>query len=273
MTAPLRRALVVEPADGDFAAAGWRARPDLDLLRRQHTAFAELLAGLGVDVTAVAAPEGLVDACFPYNPVLVTRAGTMELRMAKAVRRDEPAFLAGALAKLGVPRAGRLTGNAVADGGDMLWLDEGTLAVARGYRTNAAAHEQIGALLAAEGARLERFDLPHHRGRLHLLHLLSVISPVADDLALVFEPLCPVPLLEELDARGIRRLACTQEELDLQGCNALAVRPGVVVLADSCPGTRRTLERAGCDVHVYEASELNKGEGGPTCLTRPLLRA
>lgn len=272
MTAPLRRALLCEPANGDFAAAGWSAPPDLFELRRQHAAFADLLAGLGVEVTVVRAPDGLVDACYPYDPVFVTGAGVVELRMAKAARLGEPEFLAGTVEAAGVPRLGALSGGAVADGGDMLWLDDGTLAVARGYRTNAAAHAQLSELLAPEGANVERFDLPHHGGAERLLHLLSVLSPVADDLAVVFEPLCPVPLLEALDERGIRRVRCSPEELELQGCNVLAVRPGVVVLADACPGTRRALERVGCEVHAYASSELNKGEGGPTCLTRPLFR-
>jgi dimethylargininase len=273
MTAPLKRALLVEPAPGDCAAARWLGKPDVDVLRRDHAAFAELLAGLGVDVTVVQAPDGLVDACYPYDPVFVTGAGFVELRMAKACRADEPPFLARALAEAGVPRIGGLSGDAVADGGDMLWLDDETLAVARGYRTNRAAHEQLAELLAAEGARMERVDLSCAGGPEHLLHLLSVVSPVADDLAVAFEPLCPVPLLEALDERGVRRIPCAEDELPLQGCNVLAVRPGVAVLADTCPGTRRALERAGCETHVYRAAELNKGEGGPTCLTRPILRA
>ena len=193
--------------------------------------------------------------------------------MAKPARMAEPARLTAALADLGVPPAGRLDDGAVADAGDMFWLDEQTLAVARGYRTNGAAHDQLAVLLAEEGAVAERFDLPHHRGPENLLHLLSVVSPIADDLALVFEPLCPVPLLEALEDRGIRRLHCDPDELELQGCNVLAVRPGVVVMVDSAPLSRRTLEQAGCEVHVYEASELNLGEGGPTCLTQPVLRA
>ena len=192
--------------------------------------------------------------------------------MAKTVRRPEPARIADALRGLGVPRAGALAGDAVADGGDMLWLDERTLAVGRGYRTNAAAHHQLSTILAEEGAVVERFDLPHAGGPDELLHLLSVISPLAEDLALVHEPLAPVSLLEALDERGIRRLRCDPDELELQGCNVLAVRPGVLVAADSCPSTRRTLEREGCEVHVYPASEINKGEGGPTCLTLPLRR-
>jgi N-dimethylarginine dimethylaminohydrolase len=272
MTAPLRRALLSEPADGDFTAAGWRATPDLATLRRQHNAFAELLTDLGVDVTVAPADDGLVDGCFAYDPVLVTGRGAVELRMVKPARVPEPARLARWLADLGVPRIGGLNDGAYADGGDMFWLDHSTLAVARGYRTNAAAHEQFAVILADEGAVVERFDLPHHRGRHDLLHLLSVVSPLADDLAIVFEPLAPVPLLEALDERGIRRLHCDPDEFERQGCNVLAVRPGVLVVADSCPETRRTLERAGCEVHVYEASEINLGEGGPTCLTQPVLR-
>ena len=272
MTAPLQRVLLSEPADGDFGAAGWRT-PDLDRMRRDHAALVGILANLGVDVTVLPAAEGLVDGCFTYDPVLVSGAGFVELQMAKPVRRPEPPRLALALEQMGVPRVGALEGDAVADAGDMFWLDERTLAVARGYRTNAAAHEQLEALLGPEGATVERFDLPNHRGPEHLLHLLSVISPLADDLVVVFEPLMPVPLLEALDERGIRRVHCEPDEFELQGCNVLAVRPGVLVMADSCPLTRRAIEQAGCEVHVYPAGELNKGDGGPTCLTRPVLRA
>ena len=272
-TAPLRHALLSEPAGGDFASAAWLRTPDLERLRAQHAAFAELLSSLGVAVTVLPADDGLVDACFAYDPVLVTERGSIELRMAKPARMAEPSRLVAALAELGVPPAGRLDDGAVADAGDMFWLDEETLAVARGYRTNLAAHEQLSAILAEEGAVVERFDLPHYRGPDNLLHLLSVVSPVAEDLAVVFAPLCPVPLLEALDDRGIRRLHCDPHELEFQGCNVLTVRPGVVVMADTAPRTRGILERAGCEVHVYEASELNLGEGGPTCLTQPVRRA
>lgn len=270
--ATLRRALVVRPTwIGGFAGAGWR-EPDRALLVHQHECFAELLTGLGVDVTVVAAPDGMVDAVFAYDPVLVTARGTVVLRMAKPVRRDEPALLAGHLRALGVPVIGELTGDAVADGGDLCWLDDRTLAAGRGYRTNAEAHRQLAAILAAEGVTLERFDLPHHQGPGHVLHLMSVVSPVAPDLAVVFPPLAPVPLLEALADRGIRTLAVPEEEYATLGTNVLAVRPGVVVVADGNPRTAALLAGAGCEVHPYAASELNKGDGGPTCLTRPIWR-
>lgn len=272
MSAPLRRVLVVRPTtSGDFAGAGWRT-PDPSALVREHEGFVELLAGLGVEVVVAEAPDGLVDACFAYDPVFVTGAGAVELRMRKPARADEPAFLVAEVEKAGVPVVGRLTGDATADGGDMCWLDETTLAVGRGYRTNAAAHAQLGEILGREGVTVERADLPHHLGAAHVMHLMSVVSPVAPDLAVIFEPLAPVPLLELLAERGYRTVAADPDELDDQGCNVLAVRPGVVVMADSAPRTRASLERAGVEVHTYPAREINKGDGGPTCLTRPLLR-
>jgi N-dimethylarginine dimethylaminohydrolase len=272
MWAPLRRVLVVRPTTtGDFAAAGWR-QPDTDALLREHDGFVELLDSLGVEVVLAQAPEGLVDGCFAYDPVFVTGAGAIELRMAKPARRQEPAFLAAEVGGAGVPVVGRLEAPATADGGDLCWLDETTLAVGRSYRTNAAAHRQLAEILGREGVTLERADLPHHHGPAHVMHLMSVLSPVAPELAVVFEPLAPVPLLQALAERGYRTVLADPDELDEQGCNVLAIRPGVVVMADTAPRTRAALERAGAEVHTYRAIETNKGDGGPTCLTRPLLR-
>jgi N-dimethylarginine dimethylaminohydrolase len=273
MVAPLRRVLVVRPtAVGDFGSAGWRP-PETGLLAGEHEEFCALLAGLGVEVTVAEAPQGLVDACFAYDSVFVVGSGAIALRMAKPARQGEPDFLAPEVERAGVPLIGRLTAPATADGGDMCWLDESTLAVGRGYRTNAAAHEQLAALLAAEGVTVARADLSHHKGAAHVMHLMSVVSPVTEDLAVVFEPLAPVPLLEMLAERGYRTVGCDPDEFETQGCNVLAVRPGVVVMTDENPVTRRALETAGVEVHTYRATEINKGDGGPTCLTRPLLRA
>jgi len=273
MVAPLRRVLVRRPATaGDWAGAGWRT-PDPAGLLRQHDAFCALLDGLGCEVVVAPAVDGLVDACFTYDPAFTIASGAILLRPPKPVRTAEPDALAPELEAAGVPVVGRLEGAAHADGGDLCWLDERTLIAGRGYRTNAEAHRQLAALVAADEVELLRADLPHDRGAAHVLHLLSVVSPVADDLAVVFEPLAPVPLLEELDARGVRRVLVDLEEYETLGSNVLAVRPGVVVVADGNPRTRRALEAAGCEVHAYDGSELSlKGDGGPTCLTRPLLR-
>ncbi len=271
--APLRRTLVVTPTvDGDFAAASWRT-PDPDRLLVEHTAFVDLLIGLGVDVVRVAAPRGLVDATYAFDPVFVVRHGAIVLRAAKPVRTAEADWLAPLVEASGVPVVGRLTDPATADGGDLLWLDENTLAMARGHRTNAAAHAQVAAALAGDGVRVERFDLPWHRGPEAVLHLMSVLSPVREDLAVVHRPLAPVTLLDILAERGVRLVDVDAEEFETQGGNVLAVRPGVVVLPAGNPRVRKALEAAGVEVHCYQATELSKGDGGPTCLTRPLLRA
>jgi dimethylargininase len=194
-SAQLRRALLVAPAGGgDYLGAGWRP-PDIDRLRAEHEAFAELLTSLGVDVIVAQAEHELVDACFAYDPVFVTGRGTIVFRMTKSARRAEPDWIVSLLEETGVPTIARLEEPAYADGGDMFWLDESTLAVGRGYRTNAAAHEQLKVILAREAASLERFDLPHHRGAAHFMHLLSVVSLISDDHAVVYEPQAPVTLL------------------------------------------------------------------------------
>ena len=212
------------------------------------------------------------DACFVYDPAFVVPNGVVELRSAKVVRAGEPPLLTAELAALGVPVVGRLTAPATADGGDMCWLDESTLAVGRGYRTNQAAIDQLRAVLAPTGVSVESFDMPHDNGPEFCLHLMSVISPVRDDLAVVYERLAPVALLQALSARGIETIPVCDDDYETLGCNVLAVAPGVVVLADGNETTAAALRHHGVEVHTYQASEINKGEGGPTCLTRPIHR-
>lgn len=274
MTAPLRRVLLRRPStNGDWASAGWD-RPDPDLLLRQHDALCRLLDDLACGVEVAEALEGQVDACYVHDPVVVTGRGAVLLRMAKPVRRDEPRHAAEDLGRLDVPVVARLGGTARADGGDKFWLDRNTLALGAGYRTNAEGRRQLAEILAREGVTVEAYDLPHHRGPGDVLHFMSFVSAVADDLCVIYEPLAPVRFLQDLRERGVRWIAVEADEYERLGSNVLAVRPGVVVMAEGAPRVRRALERAGCEVHVYEGSEIShKGVGGPTCLTAPLLRA
>jgi dimethylargininase len=273
MSAPLRRVLLRSPAvTGDFAGAGWRA-PDAGLLARQHEAFGQLLTDLGCQVEIAPPVDGLVDATYVRDPGLVTGAGTMLFQMAKPARTTEPGLLGSALSAAGVPVAGRLTGTARADGGDFIWLDEHTMMAGRSYRTNAEGLRQATQILAAEGATLQPVDLPHDRGPGHVLHLMSLISPVADDLAVVYPPLAPVALMQTLAERGVRVVPVAAEEYETMGCNVLAAGPRQVIMLSGNPRTRAALEAAGCEVHEYEGSEISlKGDGGPTCLTAPILR-
>jgi N-dimethylarginine dimethylaminohydrolase len=151
------------------------------------------------------------------------------------------------------------------------WLDPDTLAVGRGYRTSEAAIARLAELLP--DVDVVRVALPHWRGPGDVFHLMSMLSPLAEDLALVYAPLLPVPFREVLLDRGIRLVEVPHEEFETQGCNVLAVAPRVAVALDGNPETRRRMEAAGVEVHVYQGREISvKGCGGPTCLTRPLER-
>lgn len=271
--APLQRVAVRPPHPAsDFAAAHWTQPLDAHLLVAQHAQFTALLESLGCEVVSLPPQPELPDSCFTYDPVWISARGGIELRAAKAVRPGEPPVLAGELDAVGVPIIGRLTGDATADGGDMFWLDNHTLAVGRSYRTNDAAVAQLRKLLAPEDVQIETFDLPHDLGPDFCLHLMSVVSPVRHDLAVVYERLAPVPLLRALADRGIDWVNVPDDEYASLGCNVLAVAPGVAVIADGNHRTAALLSDRDVMVHTYAASEINKGEGGPTCLTRPILR-
>jgi dimethylargininase len=273
MSAPLRRVLVRRPAlAGDWAAAGWR-EPDAARLEHQHEEFCALLDRLGCEVEIADAVDGLVDAVYMHDPVMLTGAGAIPLRMRKPVRSTEPDLMAAELERLGVPIIGRLPDEAWADGGDRFWIDDSTMAVGMGYRTTPAGVAALSSLVGPEGIEVVGYDLPHDQGPDFVLHLQSMISAVTEDLLVVYEPLMPVRLLTDLRERGFDWIALDGDEYLAMGCNILCVRPGVVVMVDGLPQLRARLEARGVEVHCYDGSELSlKGDGGPTCLTCPILR-
>jgi len=274
MTAPLRRVAVRPPALGsNFSDAHWDQPLDELLLLDQHAAFTGMLERLGCEVSVLPERADLADSCFTYDPAFVVGNGVIGLRSSKSVRTNEGPVLTQELSEIGVPVLGSLTGDATADGGDMFWLDERTLAIGRSYRTNAAAVAQIRDLVQPQGIQVDVFDLPHDQGPDWCLHLMSVVSPVRQDLAVVYERLAPIALLQALAERGIATISLPEEDWLSLGCNVLAIEPGVVAIASGNDATVQLLADAGCDVHIYAASEITKGEGGPTCLTRPIWRA
>jgi len=274
MTAPLRRVLVRPPQTADLPSwrdLGWRGEPDPVQLAAEHEALCTILADAGADVVSADGDAGNLDAIYTFDPVLVTDDGALLLRPGKPQRRDEPAALVPALEAAGVPIRGRLAGVELAEGGDTLWLDHRTLLVGRSYRTNDAGIEALRGAL--HGVDVVAFDLPHLRGPAEVLHLLSVLSPLDDDLVVAYPPLMPARLVELLHDRGISVVEVPDEEFETMGPNVLALAPRVALALDGNDETRRRMERAGVEVLVYRGRELSKGDGGPTCLTRPLLRA
>ena len=278
MVAPLKRVLMKRPDDafGSADPERWHYTDPIDLTeaQREHDALADRIRAAGAEVVGHDEPqEGRADAIYVFDPVWITDHGAIVLSMGKTLRRGEEEALERRLEALGIPTLFRLEGEARAEGGDMFWLDDRTLAVGHGFRTNQAGIDQLRRGLEPHGIDVVDYDLPYHTGPAACLHLLSMLSLLDDDLAVVYPPLMPVPLVLELERRGIEQVAVPDEEFPTQGPNVLALAPRHALALEGNPITRRRLEAAGCRVETYRGREISwKAEGGPTCLTRPLLR-
>jgi dimethylargininase len=279
MSATLRTVMVRQPApparEDDWQRFGYLHPVNIAQSEAEHAAFRDILTEEGVEVvTAGPDPDGELDAIFAYDPSYMTDAGAILTRMGKSARLAESDYAAQTYAELGVPILARIEAPGTFDGGDAFWLDERTLAVGRSYRTNDAGIARLTSILAGIGVAVVRVDLPHWHGPAECLHLMSLISPVGDDLAVVYLPLLPVPFVEHLRERGWHFVEVPDEEFLSMACNVLALGPGRCLILDRNPITRSRLEAAGCQVRTYTGDEISRNrEGGPTCLTRPIWRA
>lgn len=274
------RSVLVRPPDAAFGDADPRrwhytAQPDLAAALDEHAALVEILRRSGAEVVIHDRPlPDHADALFVHDPALVTDAGAIILRMGKRLRCGEEEAMAAAFDELGVPVLTRLVEPALAEAGDLLWLDRSTLAAGLGYRTNAEGLRQLAAALEPLGVKMVPVPLPHGGGPDACLHLMSLISVLDRDLAVAYLPLLPVPFVELLGERGFRLVEVPDAELATMGPNVLALGPRRCLALRGNPITRDRLEAAGCEVSTYRGAELSlKAEGGPTCLTRPIFRA
>jgi N-dimethylarginine dimethylaminohydrolase len=262
----------------DAIAAEWQALnftapPDRVAAIREYDRFLELLSSTGTEVhmLPVRGDVGL-DSIYVRDASLVTPHGMLLCRMGKPLRRGEPRAQGDAFEAWGLPVVGAIEAPGTIEGGDVVWLDDTTVAVGHGYRTNAEGIRQFRACLG-DAIEMIVVPLPHWRGHGDVFHLMSMISPIDRDLAVVYSPLLPVPFREALLARGIELVEVPEGEFDSMGANVLAIGPRRCLAVDGNPQTRARLEREGVEVLVYEGEEISvKGGGGPTCLTRPIRR-
>ena len=214
-----------------------------------------------------------MDSVYVRDASVITDRGAVLCRMGKPQREGEPSAQEAAFRALGIPVLGAIQPPGRLEGGDVVWLDQRTVAVGRGYRTNAEGIQQLHDLLGDAVDEVIAVALPHWRGPADVFHLMSIISPVDTDLAVVYSPLMSVPFRERLLERGTTLVEVPDDEFDSMGANVLAIAPRKCVMVAGNPKTRAALERAGAEVFEYEGSEISlKGGGGPTCLTRPLAR-
>lgn len=279
---PLARVMMRAPGPALAAAdpARWHYGPGFDPQKAeaQHAQLADIVAASGAEIHWFPSEnDGLADAMFVQDPSFVTRAGAVVLNMGKPLRRAEPDLHVAAYEALGVPVIGRLTGEETVESGDCVWIDPDTLAIGRGARSNEAGIQAVRAILAPHGISVVAYDLPYWTGPEACLHLMSLISPLAPKLALIHAPLLPYALWADLKARGWELLHAPEDEFAASSglnLNVLMLSPKDVVMVDGFPKTRALMEQAGCRVQVFEGDALCIAcEGGPTCLTRPVLRA
>jgi dimethylargininase len=278
MIDPLRSVLVRRPDEAyavrDAARWNYARQPRLAVAQREHDALTDILRRNGVEVIYHDLPQpGRADAIFVHDPAIVLDQGALILSPGKDLRRGEERAMAKKLEQLGIPIMGRLTGAAIAEGGDLLWLDANTLAVGRGFRTNQAGVEQIGRHMSRIGVHVISVPLPYHTGAQSCLHLQSLISLLDERTAAIYAPLIPVSFYELLVARGFRFVHIPAQEFETMGPNILAIAPGKLIMLEGNPITRGRLEAMGYTVSTYKGEELSlPSEGGATCLTRPILR-
>jgi dimethylargininase len=278
MVAPLHTVLVKRPeqafAVSDPIAWHYTGRPDVKIAQQEHDALVALLRQGGAEVVYHEEPQpDHADAIFAFDPALVTDHGAIILSMGKSLRRGEEAAMARRFEKLGIPVLYTLHGDARAEGGDLLWVDHYTLAVGLGFRTNQEGLRQLRDALSGIGVKVIPVELPYYTGPVACLHLLSLISIVDENTAVVYPPLIVVPFWQELQRRNFNLIVIPVEEFPTMATNVLALAPRKCLMLEGNPITKHLLEEAGCEVMTYKGNEISlKAEGGPTCLTRPILR-
>ncbi len=260
-------------AERQWRELGWRGAPDFGAAVAEYDRFAGLITESGAEIVYLPDGEGLsLDSIYLRDALIVGPEGVVLCNMGKAAREAEPAAAGRALVERGLTVMGAVTGEGRIEGGDMVWLDDASCAVGLTYRTNAEGVRQLREILGP-GVAVETVDLPHYKGPADVFHLMSILSPLDKDLALVHSPLMPIGFRRWLLDRGMELVEAAEEEFEAKGCNVLALGPRRCLALEGAPETRRRLEAAGCEVLTYRGDEIsNKGDGGPTCLARPLER-
>jgi N-dimethylarginine dimethylaminohydrolase len=274
MWGDLERVLVRPPlpVDADHVGRyGWRGVPEAAAAAAEHEELRALLEAAGAEVIVSEHDPGNPDAIYVYDPVLVGDSGAALLRPGKEGRLGETEGIGTSLEAAGVPVATRMTAPATVEGGDTVWLDHDTLLVGHGYRTGPPG---IAALRDAfPDVEVIALDLPHWAGAAEVMHLMSLISPLDRDLAVVYPRIAPVRLMELLAEREIEVVAVPDDEFETMGSNVLALGPRRALALEGNDETRHRMEKAGVDVVTYKGDHISRlGDGGPTCLTRPVLR-
>ncbi|MBO6622776.1 MAG: hypothetical protein JJ892_05630 [Balneola sp.] len=250
------------------------AKPDFNSGIKEYADFQERIESTGADIKYFDHEKSLsMDSIYCRDASIATDFGIILCSMGKDARTNEPKIAEKVYQQNGEKVLGLIQYPGTLEGGDVAWLDDKTLAVGRTYRTNDSGIEQLRSLLEPRGVTVIQVDLPHYKGQSDVFHLMSILSPVDKDLAVVYSPLMPIPFRELLLDFGFSLVEVPDGEFESMGCNVLALSPRNCLMVEGNPITKTRLKEAGATVHEYYGKEISvKGGGGPTCLTRPILR-
>jgi N-dimethylarginine dimethylaminohydrolase len=265
--------------DEEIIAKEWKllnfiTKPDFENAKEEYKKFESLLTNTGAEVHYFPQDHSVsMDSIYCRDAAIATDEGIIICTMGKPARTTEPEAQRKAFVKNGMKILGSIQAPGTVEGGDVAWLNEKTLAVGHTYRTNENGIEQLKTLLHPFGINVITVPLPHYKGPSDVFHLMSILSPVDKDLAVVYSPLMPIVFRNELLSRGYGLVEAPDDEFESMGCNVLAIAPRTCLIVKGNAKTKAALEKAGCTVYEYEGNEISvKGGGGPTCLTRPLWR-
>jgi N-dimethylarginine dimethylaminohydrolase len=272
---PVKKAFVSnEVLSKQWKELNYLSKPQFEKAVEEYEVFENSLKAEDVNIHYFSSNEDLsIDSMYCRDAAIATDFGMIICNMGKEGRILEPQAQRKEYLANNIQILGEIVSPGTIEGGDVAWLDKKTLAVGHTYRTNEEGISQLKGLLEPNGIEVIVANLPHYKGESDVFHLMSILSPVAKDLAVIYSPLMPIKFRNELIKRGFKFVEVPDDEFDSMGCNVLAVAPRKCIMVEGNPKTKKALEAAGCDVFAYKGEEISvKGGGGPTCLTRPLLR-
>ena len=260
--------------ENQWKELNYLSKPDLQGALKEYQNFEAIFTENQIKVHYFPSDENVkMDSIYCRDAAIATDFGIIICNMGKAGRINEPKAQLKEYQQKNIPILGVIQSPGTLEGGDVAWLDKKTLAVGHTYRTNEEGIKQLKELLEPKGVDVLVTELPHYKGKEDVFHLMSISSPVDKDLAVVYSPLMPIKFRNELLKRGFQLIEVPESEFESMGCNVLAISPRNCVMVEGNPITKKLLQNAGCKVTTYEGNEISvKGGGGPTCLTRPLVR-
>jgi N-dimethylarginine dimethylaminohydrolase len=250
-------------------------KPDFEISLKDYDLFQSILRNNGIEIHYLPTDDiTSLDSIYTHDPCLVSNSGVILCSMGKDLRKKEPEMISNYFESLGIPIIGRISSPGKLEGGDIVWIDNRTVAVGVGYRSNLEGILQLKQILSDDIDEIIPVHLPHWTGPADCLHLMSNVSPIDKNLFLVYSKLLPVSFREYLLSRKIKLVEVPDEEYESMGCNVLAIAPKKVIMIEGNSITKKLLEDEGVEIFTYSGLEIsNKGAGGPTCLTRPFLRS